>query len=332
MAAPLVTAVIPTRNRVAMLAQALAGVLGQQDVPFEVVVVDEGSTDGTAAFLARLAAADGRVRVVAHAEPRGLPAARNAGVQVAEGRWVAFCDDDDLWAPDKLATQLDAAERVGAGWVATSAVVVDEALSAVGANRLDIGGDVSARLRRSNIFPAGASSMVVDRDLIRSVDGFDESLRSSEDWELWLRLAPRSAVAVVDRPLTAYRLTTRSMSRSVDRMRESRRLVLEAHGGEPTPEDDYDYERYLTRQLVRSGDRWPAGRAYARLALRHRRPAQLARAAMAVAAPGRLDAVGTARTRREIPAPWWEELGWLVSLAEVTPDALLAEPGGVAHR
>jgi glycosyltransferase involved in cell wall biosynthesis len=332
MAAPLVTAVIPTRNRVAMLAQALAGVLGQHDVPFEVVVVDEGSTDGTAAFLARVAAADGRVRVVHHAEPRGLPAARNAGVQVAEGRWVAFCDDDDLWAPGKLAAQLDVAERVGAGWVATSAVVVDEALTPVGVNRLDVSGDVSARLRHSNIFPAGASSMVVDRDLIRSVGGFDESLRSSEDWELWLRLAPRSAVGVVDRPLTAYRLTTRSMSRSVDRMRESRRLVLEAHGGEPTPEDDYDYERYLTRQLVRAGDRWPAGRAYARLAVRHRRPAQLVRAVMAVAVPRRLDAVGTARTRREIPAPWWEELGWLASLAEVTPDALLAEPDEAARR
>jgi glycosyltransferase involved in cell wall biosynthesis len=291
-----------------------------------VVVVDEGSTDDTPTYLRRMAAADPRLRVVHHAEPRGLPAARNAGVAVAAGRWVAFCDDDDLWAPDKLAAQVAAMADRGAGWSATCAVVVDEDLHPVGANCIDVDGDLAARLRRSNVFPAGASSMVVDRDLIRSVGGFDESLRSSEDWELWLRLVPRSPVVALDRPLVAYRLTNRSMSRTVDRMRESRQLVLAAHGGNPTPQDDYDYERYLARQLVRSADRRSAALAYARLAVRHRKPTQLVRAVLAATAPRRLDAMGTARTRREIPASWSEQIGWLAPLAAVTPERLAATP------
>ncbi len=311
-------------DRAAMLAQALTGVLRQRDVALEVVVVDEASTDGTAELLRRVSEAEPRVRTVHHAEARGLPAARNVGIAAAAGRWVAFCDDDDVWAPDKLAAQLEVTAATGASWAATSAVVVDEGLAPVGVNRIDVEGDVLARLRRANIFPAGASSMIVDRDLARSVGGFDESLRSSEDWELWLRLAVRSRVVAVDRPLVAYRLTSRSMSRSVQRMRESRRLVLAAHGGDPTPDDDYDYERYLARQLVRSGERWPAALAFARLAVRHRRPAELARAVLTAAVPARLDAIGTARSRREIPATWSDDLRWLPALAGVQADDLLA--------
>src|SRR5947209_3023883 len=101
---PEVTVVIPTHNRRARLAVTLRTALEQVDVDHEVVVIDEASSDGTADFLA--AVHDRRVRVVRHEPAQGLPAARNAGIAVAQGRWVAFLDDDDLWAPDKLASQL----------------------------------------------------------------------------------------------------------------------------------------------------------------------------------------------------------------------------------
>src|SRR5687767_2206546 len=102
-----VTVVVPTRNRRAVLALTLGTIVRQRgDVDVRVVVVDEGSSDDTPAYLAAVAG-DG-VRVVRHDEPKGLAAARNAGIELADTRWIAFCDDDDLWAPDKLDAQLDA--------------------------------------------------------------------------------------------------------------------------------------------------------------------------------------------------------------------------------
>src|SRR4051794_9306561 len=103
--APGVTVVIPTFNRWRVLsARALPSALAQEDVDLEVVVVVDGSTDETASGLESLE--DERVRVVRHARPLGLHRARNAGIAAARGEWVAFLDDDDVWAPWKLRTQL----------------------------------------------------------------------------------------------------------------------------------------------------------------------------------------------------------------------------------
>src|SRR5690349_9916448 len=98
---PEVTVVVPTRDRHARLAATLAGVLRQRDVDLEVVVVDEASSPPVGA------SADPRVRVLRHDEPQGVARARNAGLSAAQGAWVAFCDDDDLWGPEKLRRQLD---------------------------------------------------------------------------------------------------------------------------------------------------------------------------------------------------------------------------------
>ena len=112
-----VSVIIATRNRSTLLAETLRSVLGQRGVDFEVIVVDEASTDDTAALLAALD--DPRVRVIRHGEALGLSAARNHGAAEANGDWLAFIDDDDLWAPDKLARQLRAAEDARRDWVYT---------------------------------------------------------------------------------------------------------------------------------------------------------------------------------------------------------------------
>ena len=104
---PEVSVVIPTRDRSRLLGLTLHSVLWQRGVVVVVVVVDDGSTDDTAQTVAGLA--DPRVRLVRHDTAQGVSAARNRGITEAHGRWVAFLDDDDLWAPDKLACQLQAA-------------------------------------------------------------------------------------------------------------------------------------------------------------------------------------------------------------------------------
>src|SRR5688500_7386568 len=119
-----VTVVVPTRNRSALLSLTLRSVLRQQDVNLEVIVVDEASTDDTTAMLATVA--DARVRVIRHETPLGVSSARNRGASEAHGEWLAFLDDDDLWAPDKLARQLQAAQAAGRDWAYTGSVNITD--------------------------------------------------------------------------------------------------------------------------------------------------------------------------------------------------------------
>ena len=103
----MISVVIPTHNRSALLSRTLASALAQRGVEMRVIVVDDGSRDETAAMLARVG--DPRLTILRHEQARGVSAARNAGIAAATGEWVAFLDDDDLWSPTKLAEQVSAA-------------------------------------------------------------------------------------------------------------------------------------------------------------------------------------------------------------------------------
>ena len=201
---PEVSVVIPTHNRRRLLGQTLRSVLGQRGVDFEVVVVDDGSTDGTAEAVAALG--DRRVRLLHHEHPRGVATARNVGATAAHGAWVAFLDDDDLWAPDKLARQLEAAHQTGRTWVYTGEVSMDERLRILDGRPPAPPEQVLERLVRHNAVPAGASNVVVQADTLARAGAFDIGLRNNEDWDLWIRLARLGPPAWVCHPLTAYRM------------------------------------------------------------------------------------------------------------------------------
>jgi len=125
-----VTVVIPTCGRLDMLSCSVGAALGQQGVEVEVVVVDDASEDDTASWAA--AVGDPRLRLVRHASRQGVGAARNSGIAAARGPWVAFLDDDDVWAPDKVNRQLAAAAESGCRWIYTGEVHVDEQLRLLG--------------------------------------------------------------------------------------------------------------------------------------------------------------------------------------------------------
>ena len=316
-----VSVVVPTHNRVRILPQTIRSILRQQGVAIELIVVDDGSTDGTRPWLDRLATTDLRVKVVHHAEPRFISEARNAGVARASGRWIAFCDDDDLWAPDKLTAQLAAIRSDAARWACTGVAVVDEGLRIIGHHHAT-GGDLLAGLLASNRIPA-TSSVIAERELLRNAGGFDPSLRGSEDWDLWIRLAQGSPVAAVDRPLVAYRLGRQSLSLDVAPMRMGRRIIAAryaalaaAHG---VSSDEAGHERYLAKQLLRSGARWPAASIFAKLALRHGRWRELPRVAAALMAPRMTDRIGQARSAAAVPSVWREQAEtWLAPLRDMS--------------
>ena len=121
-----VSVIIPTRNRSKLLELSLRSVLWQRSVDFETIVVDDGSTDDTPRMLRSLG---DRIRVFRHERSQGVSAARNRGIAEARGEWVAFLDDDDLWAPDKLELQLQALRRDDRRWAYAGAVEITVARS-----------------------------------------------------------------------------------------------------------------------------------------------------------------------------------------------------------
>jgi glycosyltransferase involved in cell wall biosynthesis len=309
-----VSVVVPTHNRRHLLPAAIDSILWQRGVSIELIVIDDGSVDGTGPWLDHLSAGDPRVKVVHHEQPRFMSCARNAGISCASGRWVAFCDDDDLWAPDKLACQMQALQANSAAWACTGVIVVDEALEIIGHHHVS-GDAILPRLLEKNVIPTG-SSVIADLALLQKTGGFDKALSGAEDWDLWIKLAQRSPLAVVDRPLVAYRLGIRTMSMEVTRMRTGRSIIVDryaslaaTYGIRP---DEAAHERYLAKQLLRAGSGRQAASIFATLVLKHRRWRELPRAAAAVVAPHLTDRIGRAHTAAAVPTSWRTEAdAWL---------------------
>ena len=202
-AEPVVTVVIPTRNRPAFLQRALTTVLNQVDVELEVILVDDGSEPALAdqpelAHILR----DRRVRLVRFESPRGVTAARNEGILRARGRWTAFMDDGDVWAATKLSAQMAALrEDPLAMWSCTGEVQLDADLNVLGVVLTAPPDEVRDQIYRSNSVPGGGSSVVASTQKLRDLEGFDPDFSVVADWEMWIRLADFSRPAVVVKPL-----------------------------------------------------------------------------------------------------------------------------------
>lgn len=310
-----VTVVMPTHNRASVARVALQTILDQRGVDVRVVVVDEASTDETPAMLDALD--DPRVQVIRHAEPRGLPRARNAGVRAATTRWVAFCDDDDVWAPDKLARQLAELRAVpGARWACSGNVSVDTSLHVVGFHRPPASGEVFEDLRVLNVIPGGGSSVVVDKELFEQLGGFDPEMRRAEDYDMWCRLAQASPVACVDLPLVGYRIWPGSLTTDPEAMRIGHDRVIARFRGDLAPElvraGELQKEMYLGRFYIRRHDRVGALRHYVRIAVRWRVPKQALHGLAAFIAPRLAGRRRDAHERAQVPA-WWADAAeaWL---------------------
>jgi glycosyltransferase involved in cell wall biosynthesis len=264
-----VSVVIPTHNRWPQIRATLEGALGQEDVEHEVIVVDDASTDGTEQGLAGIE--DERVRVLRHDRNRGVAAARNNGIEAARYEWVAFLDDDDLWAPHKLRAQLDAAAAADAVFAYGSALVVNDRLEVIGLREAPPAGDLAARLIPGNAVPAGASNVIARTDVVRDAGGFDERLHQLADWDMWLRLLDAGPAASCDEPLLAYVYHPQSMLitdtgdlvREFDYLAEKHRGLSERYGVEF---DRPGLAQWMAWGASRSGRRLRAAALYLRAA------------------------------------------------------------------
>jgi glycosyltransferase involved in cell wall biosynthesis len=259
--APRVSVVLPTRDRVDLLPLAVESVLRQREVDVELVVVDDGSRDGTAAYLDRLS--DPRVVVVRHPIAQGVSAARNAGIAQAHAPVVAFLDDDDLWAPDKLRLQLDAMRETGRLWAYAGCVHLNPAGRISGGTPPMDADRFAATLPRWNPMPAGCSNAIVDAQALDRVGGFDEGLHILADWDLWLRLSRLGPAAAVERPLVGYRVHERNMSLDTDLLVRELEMLRERYGERI---DRTRFLQYAARLAMRDGQWADAARLTIRAA------------------------------------------------------------------
>ncbi len=204
MRTPCVSVVIPTFNRAQSVGKAIDSVLAQTFQDFEVIVVDDGSKDDTARILAGFG--DG-IRFISQ-ENQGVSAARNAGIRLARGKWVAFLDSDDEWHPTKLQRQVDCLEKLRTKVCFARCVtergepvrdIDDLGLIAIesGVYCVQDALDLICRVDCHPLLP----SLVVDKQLLETVGLFDESLYAAEDTRLIYNLAFLSGFAYIDDPL-----------------------------------------------------------------------------------------------------------------------------------
>jgi glycosyltransferase involved in cell wall biosynthesis len=215
---PLVSVIIPTYNRLPLLPVAVRSVQSQTYENWELLIVDDGSTDGTIEYCSSIA--DSRVRIIACAHTGNIGAVRNIGAQAAAGEYLAFLDSDDIWLPQKLELQLERMARSGAPWSYTRYEIMDEKGTFIplkaGTWKEQSGNIVEALISVDAM--VAVQTVMVERRFFWQVDGFDEDIAVREDYDLLLRMALRGEVVAVSEVLGRIRehegRTTRSWAGS----------------------------------------------------------------------------------------------------------------------
>jgi len=235
---PLVTAIIPTYNRLALLLEAIDSVRSQTLPFWELVIVDDGSTDGTAEAITNLN--DRRIRVLSLQHIGLMGVLRNEGAAVANGKWLAFLDSDDLWLKDKLERQVRKLDEDSRRWNYGGSQLIDKdrlVLSEKNNGRI-VGGWIAKEVIKGEL-DFSASSIIVERNLFEKLGGFsaDPRLFYREDFEFTLRLALNAEASVVEETVALIREHSGRSSKFLDRANlrsaDMYRFCLEYHLSDP---------------------------------------------------------------------------------------------------
>lgn len=244
---PTVSVIIPAFNRNHTLPRALSSAVSQTFRDLEIIVVDDASEEPAADVVQMFD--DPRARVIEHDRNRGANAARNTGVRSARGKYVAFLDSDDEWLPDKVQIQvaaLEAAPSAVAGHY-TGLTAFDESGQEISRRKPQLSGNIYLHLlQRNEIGPL--SAVLVRRSVLNKVGGFDEQLASSQDWDLYLRIAEHHEFVSTSDSLVRYHVGGDSITRNARAKAQGRRMILEKYKGHMVRSP-----AAFARQLVKTG-------------------------------------------------------------------------------
>jgi len=220
-----ISIIVPAYNAEKTILKTISSIQKQSYSSFELIVIDDGSTDKTCELLSTVS--DPRLKVFSY-KNGGLPVARNRGITHASGDYIAFIDADDLWTPDKLELQLAALQEsseAGAAYSWTAFIDEEEKLLYAG-KPLFFEGNIYPHLLVENFICSG-SNILVRRKFIETTGEFDPSLKSAEDWDYNIRLAAQCPFVVVPKYQILYRKSSQAMSSKVDVMEKAILTVTE---------------------------------------------------------------------------------------------------------
>ena len=211
----MISVVIPAYNEEKNIGKAIDSVLNQTYQNFEIIIVDDGSTDNTREIVQ--AFKDKRVKYI-YQQNSGPSKARNTAIDIASGEYIAFLDADDIYMPNKLEISLQLLSEANAGMLYGSFILEPQGKE----SKL-----ISFKERESTKYLvtlltdpfnniAFPSTVLVKKDLLLETGGFDQNLRIGEDWDLWLKIYPKTKVKCVDRPLTKRLTSKNSITRTID--------------------------------------------------------------------------------------------------------------------
>jgi glycosyltransferase involved in cell wall biosynthesis len=246
---PTVSIIVPTYNRGRLIARSVKSVLNQTYQDFELIIVDDASTDNTEEVVSSFN--DKRIRYVRHKENRGEAAARNTGIKAARCDYIAYQDSDDEWLPEKLAKQMklleDASPEVGViytgFWKTENHRKTYIPFSWVNQKN----GDIHKELLKGNFI--GSPVVLIKKDCFNRVGLFDERLCNLVDWEMWLRISKQYHFRCVDEPLVIAHYDSDNVSDNPDNLIDALELVLEKNRNEFKKE-----KRLLARHWINIGD------------------------------------------------------------------------------
>ncbi len=236
---PTVSIIIPTYNRGQSIGRSIESVLSQTYQDFEVIVVDDGSTDNTRELVAGFN--DERIRYVRHEENKGEAAARNTGIKAARCDYIAYQDSDDEWLPEKLARQIELLENASPEvgviytgfWKTENHKRTYVPFSWVSQKN----GDIHKELLKGNFI--GSPVVLIKKECFSEVGLFDERLRNLVDWEMWLRISKHYHFRCVDEPLVVAHYDSDNASDDPDSLIDALELVLEKNC------DEFEVEKKL---------------------------------------------------------------------------------------
>lgn len=224
---PIISVIIPAYNSELTIQETIESVQKQTFSDFEIIIIDDGSQDGTVELVKSLVKLEPRLKIFCYGNA-GVAVARNRGIELAQGEFISLLDADDLWTPDKLELQLKALKNnpeAGVAYSWTNPIDEQGKILFLG-TRPVWEGNVYGELLQTN-FVSNGSNILVRREAIKSIYGFPSDFPTASDWDFYLKLAFKWSFVVVPQYQILYRQRSNSMSSNIEALMQANLAVLE---------------------------------------------------------------------------------------------------------
>ncbi|MEN6293489.1 MAG: glycosyltransferase family 2 protein [Methanobacterium sp.] len=245
---PTVSVIIATYNRAYLIGRAIKSILDQTFQDFELIIVDDGSSDNTKELITKYMQEDPRIKYIKNKRNLGLPKTRNEAIKVAQGKYIGLLDDDDEWLPNKLEKQVNkfqsTPKTVGLVYCGLIYISRNEKPSKTIIPKLK--GNLFTDILKGNFF--GSSTPLIKKECFEKSGFFDGNFSNGEDWDMWIRISKNYEIDYVPEALTLYYVHGNQMSANFNDTIEGFEKILKKHN-----EDINNYPSVYSTHLFRLG-------------------------------------------------------------------------------